>query len=94
VARCTVKRLWLSHFTYVSTRQGWLYVAFVIDVYARRIVGWQVSRSRETDLVLDALEQPRHVRQPLRQCLDRDNQGFIQVGADPPPSAEEKPRGG
>src|SRR5690554_1693206 len=37
-------QLWVSDFTYVSTWQGWLYVAFVIDVFARRIVGWQVSR--------------------------------------------------
>ena len=47
-------QLWVSDFTYVSTWQGWLYVAFVIDVYARRIVGWQVSRSMHTDFVLDA----------------------------------------
>ena len=49
--------LWVSDFTYVSTWQGWLYVAFVVDVYARRIVGWRVSRSMQTDFVLDALEQ-------------------------------------
>jgi transposase InsO family protein len=42
---------------YVSTWQGWLYVAFVIDVFARRIVGWRVSHSMRTDFVLDALEQ-------------------------------------
>lgn len=48
--------LWVSDFTYVSTWQGWLYVAFVVDVYARRIVGWRVSRSMQTDFVLDALE--------------------------------------
>jgi putative transposase len=50
-------QLWVSDFTYVSTWQGWLYVAFVIDVYARRIVGWRVSSSMHTDFVLDALEQ-------------------------------------
>ena len=43
-------QLWVSDFTYVSTRQGWLYVAFVIDVYARRIVGWRVSSSMRADL--------------------------------------------
>ena len=47
----------MSDFTYVSTWQGFAYVAFVIDVYARFIVGWRVSRSMKTDLVLDALEQ-------------------------------------
>jgi len=40
-------QLWVSDFTYVSTWQGWLYVAFIIDVFARRIVGWQVSRSMQ-----------------------------------------------
>lgn len=57
-------QLWVSDFTYVSTWQGWLYVAFVIDVFARRIVGWRVSNSMTTDFVLDALEQALHARQP------------------------------
>lgn len=56
--------LWVSDFTYVSTWQGWMYVAFVIDVYARRIVGWRVSPSMQTDFVLDALEQALWARQP------------------------------
>jgi putative transposase len=43
-------QLWVSDFTYVSTWQGWLYVAFVIDVFARRIAGWRVSSSMRTDL--------------------------------------------
>ena len=47
---------WVSDFTYVSTWQGWQYVAVVIDVYARRIVGWRQSSSMRTDFVLDALE--------------------------------------
>ncbi len=59
-------RLWVSDFTYVSTWQGWLYVAFVIDVFARRIVGWRVSSSMHTDFVLDALEQALYARQPER----------------------------
>ena len=59
-------QLWVSDFTYVSTWQGWLYVAFVIDVYARRIVGWRVSHSMHTDFVLDALEQALYERQPER----------------------------
>jgi len=57
-------QLWVSDFTYVSTWQGWLYVAFVIDVYARRIVGWRVSICMTTDFVLDALEQALCARQP------------------------------
>ena len=59
-------RLWVSDFTYVSTWQGWQYVAFVIDVYARRIVGWRVSSSMRTDFVPDALEQALYARQPER----------------------------
>jgi transposase InsO family protein len=50
-------QLWVSDFTYVSTWQVWQYVAFVIDVFARRIVGWRVSSSMRTNFVLDALEQ-------------------------------------
>jgi putative transposase len=59
-------QLWVSDFTYVSTWQGWLYVAFVIDVFARRIVGWRTSSSMRTDFVLDALEQALYARQPER----------------------------
>lgn len=55
--------LWVSDFTYVSTWVGFVYVAFVIDVYARYIVGWRVSASMRTDFVLDALEQALHARQ-------------------------------
>ncbi len=64
-------QLWVSDFTYVSTWQGFVYVAFVIDVFARRIVGWRVSGSMRTDFVLDALEQALYARQPDR------NEGLI-----------------
>ena len=57
-------QLWVSDFTYVSTWQGWLYVAFVVDVFARRIVGWRVSTTMTTEFVLDALEQALYDRQP------------------------------
>ena len=57
-------RLWISDFTYVSTWQGMVYVAFVVDVYALKIVGWRVSTSMETAFVLDALEQALHDRRP------------------------------
>ncbi|MFC0712232.1 IS3 family transposase, partial [Azorhizophilus paspali] len=56
--------LWVSDFTYVSTWQGFVYVAFVIDVFARRIVGWRVSSSALTEFVLDALDQALYVRRP------------------------------
>jgi putative transposase len=61
--------LWVSDFTYVSTWQGFVYVAFVIDVFARRIVGWRVSSSMQTDFVLDALEQALHARRPAEKSL-------------------------
>ena len=50
-------QLWVADFTYVATWRGFVYVAFVIDVFARRIVGWRVSNSLRTAFVLDALEQ-------------------------------------
>lgn len=57
-------QLWVADFTYVSTWQGWLYVAFVTDAFARRIVGWQTSTTMTTKFVLDALEQALHARRP------------------------------
>jgi putative transposase len=61
--------LWVSDFTYVATWQGFVYVAFVIDVFARRIVGWRVSRTAHADFVLDALEQALHDRRPAKGGL-------------------------
>ncbi len=58
-------RLWVSDFTYVATWQGFVYVAFVIDAFARRIVGWRVSRTAHAGFVLDALEQALHERRPV-----------------------------
>jgi putative transposase len=55
-------QLWVADFTYVATWRGFVYVAFVIDVFSRRIVGWQVSSSLATDFVLDALEQAIYTR--------------------------------
>ncbi|PPQ29122.1 IS3 family transposase, partial [Rhodoblastus sphagnicola] len=57
-------RLWVSDFTYVSTWGGMVYVAFVIDVFSRRIVGWRASRTAHATFVLDALEQALHERRP------------------------------
>jgi transposase InsO family protein len=56
--------LWVSDFTCVSTWQGFVYEAFIIDVFARRIVGWQASSTPQTDFVLDALEQAMYDRRP------------------------------
>ncbi|MEB8120434.1 IS3 family transposase [Escherichia coli] len=57
-------QLWVADFTYVSTWQGFVYVAFIIDVFAGYIVGWRVSSSMETTFVLDALEQALWARRP------------------------------
>jgi transposase InsO family protein len=59
--------LWVSDFTYVATWAGFVYVAFVIDVYARYIVGWRVSRTAHTSFVLDVLEQAIHERRPVHR---------------------------
>jgi putative transposase len=59
--------LWVSDFTYVSTWQGFVYTAFVIDAFARRIVGWRVSSTASAGFVLDALEQALHDRRPVRR---------------------------
>ena len=73
-------QLWVSDFTYVSTWQGWLYVAFVIDVFARRIVGWRISASMTTDFVLDALEQALYARQPeLGSLIHHSDRGVQYV---------------
>jgi putative transposase len=61
-------RLWVADFTYVATWRGFVYVAFVIDVFSRRIVGWRAASSPRTDLALDALEQALYDRS--RQGLD------------------------
>ncbi len=73
-------RLWVSDFTYVATWKGFAYVAFVIDAYARRIVGWRVSTSAHAGFVLDALEQAVHERRPAKGMglvhhSDRGSQG-------------------
>ena len=61
-------QLWVSDFTYVATWIGFVYVAFVIDAFARRIVGWRVSRSARADFVVDALEQALHDRRPVHRA--------------------------
>lgn len=67
--------LWVSDFTYVSTWAGMVYVAFVIDVFARRIVGWRVSRTQTASFVLDALEQALHARRPTESLIHHSDRG-------------------
>ena len=61
--------LWVSDFTYIATWQGFVYAAFIIDVFARRIVGWRVSRTAQTSVVHDAPEQALHDRRPAKDKL-------------------------
>jgi putative transposase len=84
--------LWLSDFTYVSTWPGFVYVAFVIDAYARRIVGWRVSRTAHASFVLDALEQALHERRPAhRGGLVHHSDRVPNTSAFDTPSASPRP---
>ena len=67
--------LWVADLTYVATWRGFVYVAFVIDVFARRIVGWRVSNSLRTDLALDALEQALHARPDTEDLVHHSDRG-------------------
>ena len=73
--------LWVSDFTYVSTWQGFVYVAFVIDTFANRIVGWRASRSPQTQFVLDALEQALYERRPAGDLVHHSDRGsqFVSI---------------
>ena len=68
-------QLWVSDFTYVSSWQGMVYVAFVIDVFARKIVGWRVSTSMTTGFVLDALNQAIYQRAPSGDLVHHSDSG-------------------
>jgi putative transposase len=63
-------RLWVADLTYVKTHSGWVYAAFVIDVYSRMVVGWQISHSLRSDLAIDALEMAVWNRTRAGQVLD------------------------
>ena len=67
--------LWVADLTYVATWRGFVYVAFVIDVFARRIVGWRVSGSLRSDLALDALEQALYARPAIDQLVHHSDRG-------------------
>jgi transposase InsO family protein len=75
-------QLWVADFTYVATWAGFVYVAFVIDVFSRRIIGWRVARSMHTDLVLDALEQALWARSNSKGVIHPERPG-LPVSLDP-----------
>jgi putative transposase len=68
-------QLWVADFTYVATWAGFVYVAFVVDVFARRIIGWRAARSMQTDLVLDALEQALWARSDAKGVVHHSDRG-------------------
>src|SRR5262249_51832311 len=68
-------QLWVADFTYVATWAGFVYVAFVVDVFSRRIIGWRVTRSMHTDLVLDALEQALWARSDSKGVIHHSDRG-------------------
>ena len=67
--------LWVADITYVATWMGFVYVAFVIDIFSRRIVGWRVSQSLKSDLALDALEQALHARPERKGLIHHSDHG-------------------
>ena len=67
--------LWVADFSYVATWRGMVYVAFVIDVFSRMIVGWRASSSMRTDLALDALEQALHERVTEERLIHHSDRG-------------------
>jgi len=68
-------QLWVADITYVATWRGFVFVAFIVDVFSRRIVGWRVSTSLRTDLVLDALEQAIHARGKSDDLIHHSDRG-------------------
>ena len=72
-------QLWVADLTYVATWAGFVYVAFITDVFSRRIVGWRVSSSLRSDLALDALEQALHARPDLDQLVHHSDRGVQYV---------------
>ena len=68
-------RLWVADLTYVATWVGFVYVAFITDVFSRKIVGWRVSNSLRSDLALDALEQALHARSDIGHLVHHSDRG-------------------
>ncbi len=78
-AASATNRLWVADITYVKTHSGWVYAAFVLDVFSRRIVGWQLSQNLYTDLALDALNMGiwtrRHAGDDLSELIHHSDRG-------------------
>jgi transposase InsO family protein len=74
-------RKWTTDITYVPTDQGWLYVAAVLDIYSRKIVGWSMADTMESELVIDALQMALHHRRPGEGLLHHSDRG-VQYASD------------
>ena len=70
-----INRVWAGDITYVRTRQGWSYLAVVMDLHSRRIVGWAFATQADTELVMQALHQARHSRRPAAGLMFHSDQG-------------------
>ncbi len=68
-------RLWVADITYLRTWEGWLYLAFVLDTYSRRVVGWSMANNLKTELVLDALNMAIHTRRPQPGLIHHSDRG-------------------
>ena len=81
----TVERpncVWLADITYIWTQEGWLYLAAVLDIFSRRIVGWSLANHMRQDLVKDALKMALGRRQPQKQLLHHSDRGSQYAGSD------------
>jgi transposase InsO family protein len=76
-------RLWVADLTYVKTHSGWVYVAFIIDVFSRAIVGWQISTSLRSDLAIDALEMAIYARNGRDLSTLIHHSDYAEVGVKP-----------
>jgi putative transposase len=75
VAATEVDRVWVAHITYVATGEGFLYLAFILDVHSRRIVGWAMEPYLKTELVVDALQMAVWRRKPAPGLVHHSEQG-------------------
>lgn len=76
--KCTASgpnQKWAGDITYISTSEGWLYLAVILDLYSRRIIGWAVSNRMKRDLVIRALEMAVALRQPPKGCIHHTDRG-------------------
>jgi len=71
----TPNRVWVSHFTYIWTLEGWMYLAVVIDLYSRRVVGWALSNRMKKELVIDALQMAIKQRKPPEGLIVHSDRG-------------------